>query len=264
MGLLPGPSLTAASPTTPQKRHVADLDGVVVSPSDYKPCFEILDSPARGPAESAMEEDAVEASQGAEELCGAGPAVKPCFEIPDSSSSGSAEAAMEEDVAEASEGEEELRGAGLSVKQRSAETVDGRCDDCKHVARPFCLAGGGFKPEVVLLRLQCLLVFMPTSAQLVTFPPSALKACEKKKAQECKWGRCPWCRRALKPRVRRSDGVAFLGCSTWKAEDPGSCRFMEDVPLELISNLPSKMFIRIVKRVRAFVRVNRSERYSTQ
>ncbi len=83
-----------------------------------------------------MEEDAVEASQGAAELRGAGPAVKPCFEIPASSSSGSAEAAVEEDVAEASNGEEELRGAGLSVKQRSAETGDGRCDDCKHAVRP--------------------------------------------------------------------------------------------------------------------------------
>ena len=54
-----------------------------------------------------------------------------------------------------------------------------------------------------------------------------------------KWGRCCLCQRALVPRIRHSDGNAFLSCSRWP-----QCTFARSVPWQLKNRLPDRFVVR--------------------
>ena len=54
-----------------------------------------------------------------------------------------------------------------------------------------------------------------------------------------RWGRCDLCQRALVPRIRHSDGKAFLSCPRWPW-----CTFARSVPLQLEHRLPPRFLVR--------------------
>ena len=54
-----------------------------------------------------------------------------------------------------------------------------------------------------------------------------------------RWGRCDLCQRALLPRIRHSDGKAFLSCPRWPW-----CTFARNVPLHLQPSLPCRFLVR--------------------
>jgi hypothetical protein len=54
-----------------------------------------------------------------------------------------------------------------------------------------------------------------------------------------RWGRCDLCQRALVPRIRHSDGKAFLSCPRWPW-----CTFARSVPLQLEPRLTARFLVR--------------------